>query len=275
MTHQESATPDYTMGFGEEYLKALRRYTAEVNAFHLLPHLRPGLRILDFGCGPGNISAGLAKAVAPGELHGIDMEESQITLARQTAKWYGLDNAIFHVGDVTDMPFEDGFFDVAHCHTVLMHVPDTAAVLAEVKRVLKPGGLIACREMIAASSFTEPNFGVIRKAWDMFEDLVEADDGHPQMGKELKGHILNAGFTNIRVTSSVDIYSTPADIEFIYGIALRWFLSPEIVEAAIKYGATTRELCDAIADAYARWREHPAAVVGVAHGEIVAGKPVS
>ena len=275
MTFQDSATPDYTMGFSEDYLKALRRYTAEANAAHLLPHLRPGLRILDFGCGPGTLSVGLAKAVVPGELHGVDMEESQIDLARETVKWYGVDNAIFHVGDVTDMPFEDGFFDVAHCHNVLMHVPDTAAVLTEVKRVLKPGGLIACREMISGCSFTEPDFGVIRKAWDMFEDLVEADDGHPQMGKELKGHILKAGFTNIRVTASVDIYSTPADVAFIYGIALQWFLSPEITEAAIKYGASTRELCDAIADAYARWKEHPAAVVGVAHGEVVAGKPLS
>lgn len=275
MTYQESATPDYTMGFSEEYLKALRRFTAEANAAHLFPHLRPGLRVLDFGCGPGNISAGLAKAVDPGELHGVDMEESQIALARETVKWYGLDNATFHVGDVTSMPFEDDYFDVAHCHNVLMHVPDTSAVLAEVKRVLKPGGLIACREMMTASSFTEPDFGVIRKAWDMFEDLLEADEGHPQMGKELKGHILNAGFTNIRASASVDIYSTPADVEFIYGIALQWFLSPEITEAAIKYGASTRELCDAIADAYARWREHPAALAGVAHGEIVANKPLS
>ena len=275
MTHQESGTPDYTMGFSEDYLKALRRFTAEANAAHLLPHIRPGHRVLDFGCGPGNISAGLARAADPGELHGVDMEESQINLARETAKWYGQENTTFHVGDVTNMPFEDGFFDVAHCHNVLTHIPDTAAALAEVKRVLKPGGLIACREMISASSFTEPDFGVIRKAWDMFEDLVEADDGHPQMGKQLKGHILNAGFTNIRVTAYFDTYSTPEEVAFIYGIALQWFLSPEITEAAIKYGASTRELCDAIADAYARWSEHPAAVVGVASGAVVASKPLS
>ena len=273
MTTQTSGTPDYTMGFSDEFIETSRRYTADANAAYLLPILRPGLRVLDFGCGPGTISVGLAKAIAPGELHGVDMEESQIELARSLAVAGGRSNATFHVGDVTHLPFEDGFFDVAHCHNVLMHVPDTAAVLAEVKRVLKPGGIIASREMISASSFTHPDFGVIRKAWDMFEDLVDADDGHSQMGKDLKNHVREAGFENIRATASFDIYSTPDDVNFIYGVAKLWFLSPEITEAAIKYGASTQELCDQIADAYERWKDHPGAVCGVAFGEILANRP--
>ena len=273
MTHQTSGTPDYTMGFGEEMMESLRRFTAQDNAAYLLPYLRPGLRILDFGCGPGTISVGLAKAVAPGELHGLDMEKSQTDLAGAVAASQGLGNAIFHVGDVTDMPFEDGFFDVAHCHNVLMHIPDTAAVLEEVKRVLKPGGIIGCREMMIDSCFTHPDFGVIRRAWDMFADLLTADDGHPQMGKDLKSYIVEAGFANVRFTGSFDIYSTPADVAFIYEFANKWFLSPEIMDAAIKYGATTRELCDVIRDAYDRWKNHPGAVCALAFGEVVANKP--
>ena len=273
MTQETSATPDYTMGFSEEMLEAMRRSTAEGDAAFLLPYLRPGLRVLDFGCGLGSISVGLARKVAPGELHGVDMEESQVELARSVASANRRDNAIFHVADVTDMPFEDGFFDVAHCHNVLMHVPDTAAVLAEVKRVLKPGGIIGCREMITGSSFTHPDFGVMRKAWDMLEDLLAADDGHPQMGKDLKAHVVGAGFTNPRMSASFDIYSTPEDIEFIYGISMSWFLSPEVTEAAIKYGASTEELCNEIRDAYLTWKGHPGASIGIAFGEVVAGKP--
>ena len=273
MTQATSATPDYTMGFGEEILAALRQYTAEKNAAYLLPHLRPGQRVLDFGSGPGSISVGLAKAVDPGELHGVDMEESQVEIARAYAESQGVGNATFHVGDVTELPFEDGYFDVAHCHNVLMHVPDTAEVLAEVKRVLKPGGLIACREMIVGSSFTHPDFGVIGQAWDMFEDLLAADDGHPHIGKDLKGHVVDAGFTNVWAGASFDIYSTPADVAFIYGVAMNWFLAPEITEAAIKYGASSQPVIDAIADAYARWKEHPGAFCALANGEVVAGKP--
>ena len=274
MTQQTTSTPDYTMGFSEEFLKSLRRYTAEASAAYLLPYLRPGLRLLDFGCGPGTISVGLANAVAPGELHGVDMESSQIDLARAVAEAGGQHNASFHVADITDMPFDDGYFDVAHCHNVLMHIPDTRAALAEVRRVLKPGGIIAGREMISASSFTHPDFGVIRKAWDMFEDLVEADDGHPQIGKDLKNHFLEAGLENVSTTASFDIYDTPDDVEFIYGLANMWFLAPEITEAAIKYGASTQELCDQIRDAYARWKDHPGAICGVAFGEAVANKPL-
>ena len=273
MCAQESSTPDYTMGFGEEMLESLRRFTAETHAGHLLPHLRPGLRVLDFGCGPGNISVGLAKAVHPGESHGVDMEESQINLAREVARVQRQDNAIFHVGDVTALEFEDGFFDVAHCHNLLMHVPDTHAVLTEVKRVLKPGGLIACREMICESSFTYPDFGVIRKSWDMFQDLLQADDGHPQMGRELKGHVLAAGFENVRTANSFDIYSAPADVTFIHGFAKQWFLSPEITEAAIKYGAATPELCAQMGTAYDRWKDHPGAMCALAFGEAIANKP--
>ena len=269
-----SSTPDYTMGFGDEMLESYRRNDAQSNAAYLLPHLRPGQRLLDFGCGPGSISIGLATAVRPGEMHGVDMEESQIELARSAAEFLRQENAVFHVGDVTDLPFEDGYFDVAHCHNVLMHVPDIQAVLAEVKRVLKPGGLIGCREMICGSSFTQPDFGVIRKAWDMFEDLLAADDGHPQMGKELKEHLTAAGFTSTRVTGSFDIYSTPGDIDFIFRLANQWFLAPEITDAAIKYGATTPELVRQIEDAYERWKDEPGAVCGVSFGEAVAGKPV-
>ena len=274
MTDPKSATPDYTMGFGEEFLAALRRYTAENSAAHFLPYLRPGLRVLDFGCGPGTISVGLAKAISPGELHGIDMEASQIDLARSVAEVQGQDNAIFHVGDVTDLPFEDASFDAAHCHNVLMHVPDTSSALAEVKRVLKPGGIVACRELMSQSSFTYPNLGIIRKAWAMLEDLLKADDGHPQIGGELKVHLLDAGFVNVRATASFASYSTPEEVAFIYGIVEQWFLSPEITEPAIKYGAATQKLCDDIRAAYAQWKDHPGAFTAVAYGEAIANKPV-
>ncbi len=267
------ATPDYTMGFSEEFIHALRRFTADTSAAHLLPCLRPGQRLLDFGCGPGTISSGLAGAVAPGEMHGVDMEESQVELARSVARAHGRDNAQFHVGDVTDLPFDDGYFDVAHCSNVLMHVPDTAAVLDEIMRVLKPGGILACREMIVDASFSHPTLGVLDRAWDMFADLLIADDGHPNMGKRLKNHVVAAGFANVRIQLTFDSFSAPADVMFIYGVAQQWFLSPEITEAAIKYGASTRELCDSIGAAYEDWLAHPGAFAAVAYGEALATRP--
>lgn len=267
------ATPDYTMGFGEGILEHLRRHSAEASAAYLLPYLRPGLRVLDFGCGPGSISVGLARAVAPGEMHGVDMEESQINMARSLAAAMGQDNAMFHVGEATDLPFEDNFFDVAHCYNVLMHIPDTGAVLAEVKRVLKPGGIIGCREIICDSSFTHPDFGVLKKAWDMFADLLEADDGHSQMGKDMGGYLMESGFANVRTDATFNVYSTPEDIVAFDKLVNRWFLSSTITEAATKYGAATAKLFDDIRDAHKKWTTHPGAIAAIAYGEAVANKP--
>ena len=272
---QTSATPDYTMGYGREMLETQLRATAENSAKFLLPYLRPGLRVLDFGCGPGTISVGMARAAAPGEMHGVDMEESLIEMARSVAALQRQDNAIFHVGDVTDLEFEDSFFDVAHCRSVLMHVPDTVAVLSEIKRVLKPGGIIACREMICDSAFTYPDFGIMKRSWDMFADLVAADDGHPQMGKDLKGHILEAGFANIRMSASFSVYNSPVQIAHIHRLISQWLLSPEVAEAAIKYGASSERLVNDLQVAYDRWKEHPGALFTFAYGEAIANKPLS
>ena len=273
MTQQMSATPDYTMGFSEEFIASLRRYNAETSAFHLIPYLRPGLRVLDFGCGPGTISVGLAKYIDPGELRGVDMEESQIELARELAAASGRSNATFHVADVTDLPFENDFFDVAHGHNILMHIPDTGAALAEIMRVLKPGGIIGCREMITSASFVYPHLNFIPRSWDMLRDLLTADDGHPDMGMAMKDHLRDAGFANIRMSASFNTYNSPEEIAFLYDIANDWLLSSEITLAAIKYGAWTEELSNRLRTAYDRWKAHPAAFAGVAYGEAIANKP--
>ena len=199
MQDRSPETHDYTMGYSEEFLQLLDRRSAETHAAYLLPHLKQGDRVLDFGCGPGTITVGLAGAVEPGEVHGIDMEESQIAMARSAAEAGGHDNATFHVGDITALPFEDNSFDVAHCHAVLMHVPDTAAALSEVKRVLKPGGIVASREMFVESSFLEPVDENVGAAWGTFSMLLAANGGHPQMGKELRNVFQQAGFSNVRV----------------------------------------------------------------------------
>ena len=206
-------------------------------------------------------------------MHGVDMEESQIEIAQAAAPAGGHHNAVFRAGDVTRLPFEDNTFDAAHCHALLMHVPDTDAVLAEVKRVLKSGGLLSGREMIGSSSFSEPQFDALADAWVTFSKLLEANGSHPEMGKELPRRFLQAGFSVIHGSASFEYYGTPEDVAFYHTFSVAWFFSPKTVEAAIKHGLATREQFENWRRLLDQWKKSPGAVSAIAWGEAIGQKP--
>jgi ubiquinone/menaquinone biosynthesis C-methylase UbiE len=124
----------------------MARRTAAQEAAFFLPHLRPGMRVLDVGCGPGSITVGLAEVVAPGEVVGIDVQQSQVERARDLAVERGVANVRFEVGDVYRLPFLDHSFDAVFAHTVLMHLQEPVRALAEARRVLRPGGITGVRD---------------------------------------------------------------------------------------------------------------------------------
>ena len=269
----KAPAPTYTMGYANEFQKLLSRRNAAANARRLLPRLEPGMRVLDFGCGPGTISMGLAKAVEPGQLHGIDIEGSQIAMARAAATAGGHENALFRIGDVTALPFEDDFFDVAHSHDVLLHVPNTRAALAEVKRVLKRGGTISSREMIGEAIFFAPTTSGLDDAMATFLKLLRANGAHPDMGKDLKRVFLEAGFVDIEASASFDVYATTDDTFFFHSFAGGWFFSPDTVNTLTKHGLANREQFDDWRHKLDQWRDTPGAIAGIAHGEAIARKP--
>ena len=174
---------------------------------------------------------------------------------------------------MTELPFEDGLFDVAHCHAVLMHVPDTERVLSEVRRVLRPGGIICSREVIVESCFLEPSSEHTLAAWATFTGLLSANGGHPQMGKELKGRFLAAGFTDIRSSGSFDFFGTPEDVAFLHAFIADWFYSPQVMEAVTKYGLATQQQFDEWRSDHDRWKDEDGAVGALAFGEAIGRKP--
>ena len=268
-----AAAPSYTMGYSDEFLQLLTRRSAKTSAAHLLGHLRRGQSVLDFGCGPGTISVGLAEAVHPGELHCIDMEASQIDMARAAATAGGHDNMKSCTGDVTALPFEDDFVDVAHGHAVLMHVPDTHAALTEVRRVLRPGGLLSCRELIVASCFLDPEVDDLNSAWATFADLLSANGGHPQLGRQLKGVLQDAGFVDIEAGAEFEFFGSAEDIDFFHGFVNGWFCSPATVDAAVEHGLARRQWFDAWRQALDRWKDEAGAVAAMGWGYALARSP--
>jgi O-methyltransferase/aklanonic acid methyltransferase len=102
----------------------------------------PGKRILDLACGPGTLSYGLAREVAPdGEVVGIDLAPGMIELARRGAP-AGLP-VRFELMDLEDLRFPDGAFDATVCGHGLQFVPDLLQALMEARRVTKPGARMA------------------------------------------------------------------------------------------------------------------------------------
>ena len=266
---------EYTYGFDDFVVAVMGRQTAEDNAGYLLPHLRQGDRILDYACGVGAISVGLADAVRPGEMRGVAMSEPRVEMARRLAAEGGHDNAIFQLFQPGPLPFEDGYFDAVHCHNVLMSFPEPLVALRELRRVLKPGGVIGCREMLCEASFSFPDDdGVLARSWEIYTDLLEINFRYAQAGKELKWLLLQSGFDKVNMSANYDIYSEPEAIEFISDVFLRWFLSNDTMTAAIENGAATEELLDRVRDYYYNaWRNDPAAMLAVAHGVALAYKP--
>ncbi len=269
---QTGSTPDYTMGYGDEYLRFLARERAQRTIDFLRPQLRPGLRLLDIGCGPGQVTAALAEAVAPGEAWGIDMEPSQVELARANAAEHGCGEASFEVADGAQLPFDDGSFDVVSGCDVLAYVPEPAAVLGEAQRVLRPGGLLFCREMIIDSSFVYPGHPILDRGWQIFAELLAADDGHPQMGKELFARLLECGYTDARVSMTFETFAEAPELEAFFQLVAGWFLSPEISGPVQQYGVGEARELHQLSEQLETWRQSPGAVAAIAFGQAVAAK---
>ena len=134
----------YTHGHHESVLRSHKWRTAENSAAYLLPHLAEDAKVLDVGCGPGTITAGLADRVPRGHVTGIDAAQEVIDQASAAAGGRG--NLDFATGDVYALDYPDDSFDVVHAHQVLQHVGDQVSALREMRRVTRPGGLVAVRD---------------------------------------------------------------------------------------------------------------------------------
>jgi ubiquinone/menaquinone biosynthesis C-methylase UbiE len=133
----------YSHGHHESVLRSHRWRTVENSAAYLAPHLAPGLDLLDVGCGPGNLTAALARRVAPGRVVGLDRAPDVVAAA---AADFTADNLAFTTGDVYALDYPDASFDIVHAHQVLQHITDPVAALRDLRRVLRPGGLLAARD---------------------------------------------------------------------------------------------------------------------------------
>jgi SAM-dependent methyltransferase len=118
-----------------------------------LGEVRPGETVLDMGCGAGLDSIRAARKVGPtGRVVGVDMTEEMVGKAKANAATAGVGNAEFHLGEADHLPVEDGSVDVVISNGVFNLCLDKPKVLAEVFRVLRPGGRVQMADILLDES---------------------------------------------------------------------------------------------------------------------------
>ncbi len=143
-------------------------------------------RILDLACGPGIV----AEAVAPlaAELVGVDATPEMIRLAGERLAKAGLANARFQVALAESLPFGAAEFDTVLTRATFHHFPDLPAVLAEVRRVLRPQGRLVVADVLSSD---DPGEAGLHNALERLRDPT-----HVRMlsRKEMRSALCSAGF---------------------------------------------------------------------------------
>ena len=199
----------YTFGYTSAATEMMAARSAKANAAFFLKQVHSGMRVLDCGSGPGSITLGLAEVAAPGEVFGIDLDSSQVALARTEAARRGIENVHFETADVCHLPFPAAAFDAVFGHTILMQFSNPRPVLTEARRVLKPGGVAGFREWASDGSLYEPPDGARRKCMTLFTRMLERDGGDPRVGRRLGGLLHEAGFRQVTTSASYEVAGTP------------------------------------------------------------------
>lgn len=260
----------YTHGHHESVLRSHRWRTAENSAAHLIPHLRPGMALLDVGCGPGTITLDLAALVAPGRVVGVDRTDEPFTAARAAAASRGLTNVMFEVADGYALPFADASFDVIHAHQVLQHLADPVAALREMARVSRPGGLVAVRDADYAAMTWYPAIPALDRWLELYEAVARRNGGEPDAGRHLFAWAHAAGLDQLDATASAWCFATPADRAWWGGTWAERVTHSSLAEHALAAGLADRATLEAIADGWREWAATDDGWFAVLHAEVVA-----
>lgn len=258
-----------TPGLSQDYVT---RRAGQQAAF-VLPYLRPGMDLLDIGCGPGTITLGLAQVVAPGRVTGIDHDQQHIEAARRLAVEQGVTNVTFHIGDALSLPFEDNTLDVIFENNMLTHLAQDAVEAAkEAYRVLKPQGFFAARDVDATSVVWGHHNELISQLDELFIAWHQSRGSDITLGKRLPNILRQAGFVNTIKSVSADTKGTLEETRSHAQITISLLDGPfgrDIVDK----GLVDRSMVERLKENIREWGEHPDAFFANVHVEVIGWKP--
>lgn len=246
--------------------------TAEQQAAFVLPYLRRGMQLLDVGCGPGSISIGLAGAVAPGRVTGIDHDEKHVEAACRAAAVARVTNVCFRVGDALSLPFEDDFFDAVFENNVFIHLAENAPRAAvEIHRVLKPNGFFAARDVDTDSVVWGHRTTAIRELDQLFIAWQRSRGSDTTLGSRLPDILREAGFVDVVKSVSADTKGDPESVRSHAAITLSLLEGP-FGRDALENDWVNLSTIGRLKDAVQEWGDHPDAFFGNVHVEVVGWK---
>jgi len=257
----------YTHGHHDSVLRSHRNRTIENSAQYLRPHLHAQTRLLDVGAGPGTITMDFAAHVA--HVTATEIGQAELALSQALAAETGTENVDFSVEDVHALSFADDTFDVVHTHQVLQHVADPVQALSEMRRVTKPGGIVAARDADYAGFIWFPLAPELDEWLRLYREAARANGGEPDAGRRLLSWAKAAGFEEITATASTWCYATPQERAWWGGMwadrIVDSALARQLVDAAL---ATTADL-QRISAAWRTWADAEDGWFLVPHGEIL------
>jgi ubiquinone/menaquinone biosynthesis C-methylase UbiE len=249
----------YVHGYSALEQQRLQARRATESAAFFLPFLRTGMRLLDCGCGPGSITLGLADLVAPGQVIGVDLEPRQVEAARQLAAERRIANVQFDVGNVYELPFPDTAFDAAFANTLLLHLREPLRALREIRRVLKPGGVVGIADGDYGTWLWEPTSPVLEQVRSVFLQSVRSHGGDPYLARHYRRLLLEAGFARSEAwaQASSDTRGTLEGTRLFAATAVQQLQTGTLGRTAREHGLATDEDLAAMIAAVREWAERP------------------
>ncbi|KAJ5313380.1 DBR1-domain-containing protein [Penicillium atrosanguineum] len=266
---KETAT--YTHGHHASVVRSHSWRTASNSIGFLLPHLKPNMRILDIGCGPGTITVDVAALIPQGHITGLERVGSILTQARALAEEKGITNIDFVEGDANGLSYEDGTFDIVFCHQVLQHVGEPVGMLKEMKRVTKTGGIVAAREADYSVFAWYPELPGLKTWQELYGRIARKNGGTPNAGRVLHTWAKKAGLSP-KCSATMWCYADKGDTKWWSESWVERSLYSSFATTALENGIASQGELQAVSDAWKEWGEHEDAWIVIPSMEILCFK---
>ena len=269
MTIQNKRAHGVTPDLSRDYAKR----TANQQAVFVLPYLRPGMDLLDVGCGPGTITLGLAQAVIPGSVTGVDHDWQHVEMASKLVGENDVPNATFQTGDALSLPFDDDTFDAVFENDMFTHLSQKASNAAkEVYRVLKPNGIFAARDVDADAVVWGHRTDALKQLDELFIAWHQSRGSDITLGRKLPAILREAGFINTIKSVSADTKGNPEETRSHAEITVSLLDGP-FGKAIVDNGWGDRSAVDRLKKSIQEWGSHPDAFFANVHVEVIGWKP--